>query len=263
MVYNNKAWYLANMRENETAKKLVDKALKLLPGIHTILDTKGFILYNLGQNEDALEIFTDVVGQNPSDAEYWYHKGLVQLKLKDISDALRCFDKSINLDKDFAEAYNAKAVALSKQKKYDESVNELKKAIEKKPELSQAHENLAKAVNHLDVSGQNFWDFWTASGFKIGVMIALSIFAFVLIADPFFYGSETVVIKEENGTKTVTTTLEPKIPDSHLIVLGIIVLIILSPEIKKAKIGPVEFELAPEPSRKVGTETPTPSGLNA
>jgi len=57
---------------------------------------------------------------------------------------------------------------------------------------------------------------------------------------------EVIEIKIENGTKTTIINQEKKIHESYLIAIGVVVFIILSPEIRKAKLGPVEFELARE-----------------
>jgi hypothetical protein len=63
------------------------------------------------------------------------------------------------------------------------------------------------------------------------------------------YQVSTTVDQVKDGSKSTTTTTsrEYKIPDSYLIVLGLILVILLAPEIKMAKVGPVEFDLSKEP----------------
>lgn len=173
----------------------------------------------------------------------------IKLKFKDYDDAVRCFDKALEINPTFAEVHNAKAVALSYKGDYDNAVKEVKKAIENKPKLAEAHENLAKLIFTRGKESQGFWDFWSASCPRRIVAILLGLFAIGLTIYPLYIGYETVQTVEEVGkaSKTITTTKEPRIPESYIIVLGLIVLMLLTPEIRKVKIGPVEIELSRHP----------------
>ena len=78
-------------------------------------------------------------------------------------------------------------------------------------------------------------------------MIALIMFflAFGLIMYPIIFG--IVTTKYEGGEKT--QTIEHGIQDGNIMAAGLIILIILMPEIRRAKVGSVELELSEEPLR--------------
>ncbi|MFZ0553853.1 MAG: hypothetical protein WBL67_18625 [Nitrososphaeraceae archaeon] len=84
------------------------------------------------------------------------------------------------------------------------------------------------------------------------VPIILGLFATSLIIYSLYTGYEITSTTDEitegkNATTTTVTSREHKIPDSYLIILGLILVILLAPEIRMAKVGPVEFELARDP----------------
>jgi tetratricopeptide (TPR) repeat protein len=148
----------------------------------------------------------------------------------------------------FAEAYNSKAIALSYKKDYDNAIKNVKKSLEIKPNLSAAHENLAKLVLSAGKSTESFWAFWTASWSKRVIAIIIGIFALgITIYYPLYFGSETVQNTEQigNQTKITTTSIKPaKIPEYYFIVVGLAILLLLVPELRKAKVGPLELDLA-------------------
>jgi FtsP/CotA-like multicopper oxidase with cupredoxin domain len=61
------------------------------------------------------------------------------------------------------------------------------------------------------------------------------------------YGAFIVHPKNPLPPATTTTTREHNISQTNIIALGIIVLILLIPEIKRAKIGSIELETSHEP----------------
>jgi hypothetical protein len=61
---------------------------------------------------------------------------------------------------------------------------------------------------------------------------------------------ETVEVTDNQSrivNATITRTQEYKIPETYIMAVGIIVLILLIPEIKKAKVGTIELETSHEP----------------
>ena len=208
-----------------------------------------YIIYE--KYTDALNLINTAIGLDAKDSIFWYHKGSIQLKLGKVDDAIRCFDQAIVLDSNFSEVHNAKAVALSLKSKFDESITELKQAIQLNPHLAEAHENLTKAVLFQKQETQNFIEFWSSSDSKKAIAIILGLLAISVIAYPLLFGYTSLVITDANGIISKTTTVESKIPETHIIILGLIVFILLFPEIRKAKIGPVEFEMSRDPGRRI------------
>lgn len=252
--WNNLAWVLAQNGKNEEALHWIEESLREKPEEIVYLDTKGYILYNMERYNAALSLFNKIIGKDPKDAEYWYHKGLVQLKRKKFADAVRCFDESIEIIPHQPETHNAKAMALSNLNKTDDAIQSFKQALRLDPKFVEAQENLTKAVSVAGGEHRDFWQFWSASPFRMGTAVLLSLFAITLTAYPIMYGYEVIEMHEVNDIITKTINLERKVPDSYLVMIGVIIFILMSPIIKTAKIGPMEFELGRTPSP---TSSPT------
>ena len=187
----------------------------------------------------------------------WYHIGRAQIQLKKYKQALISFDESLRLDVKFAAPHTAKAIVYHQLKMYDEAANEAKKALEINPDSTIADENLGKLalLTHTRRS-DSFWEFWQSSKYKkiiaitiaAAIIISISLYTFHI----YFGNDETTVIVTVNNTlsnsiisnTTKTIKDEPSdIPETFLIVIALMLFIILLPEIRKAKLGPVEIEL--------------------
>ena len=69
-------------------------------------------------------------------------------------------------------------------------------------------------------------------------------------------GSKTIVTTEETtsaNVKNESISIDAKIPETYLVVVALIVLIILFPQLKTLKAGPVEIEL--QTQEGVGVDT--------
>jgi len=229
------------LEKNEKALQLIEKALAEEPNNPVYIDTKCFILYNMEDYDEALKLINKTIGMDSSDAEYWYHKGIIQISREKYKDSLRCLNESIKFDPNRVEVLNAKAKALSKLNKPNEAVTALKKAIVIEPNYAEAHENLSKAFRAQGKGYQNFWEFWSTSNSRKFTAILLGIFAMALVVYPITYGFDVFDITKENELQPSTTV--NIIPESYIAIIGIIIFIIMSPMIRKAKFGPVEFEL--------------------
>jgi hypothetical protein len=145
--------------------------------------------------------------------------------------------------------YNAKAVTLSQNRENKKALDVVNKAIELDPALEEAHENLAK----LFLTSSNireFWRFWMTPKKRLAVQIIHGALAVRLVLYSFYIDSEITTITEEikdsQNSKTISTTKEHKIPDSYLIVLGLVIKILLVPEIRTVEVGPIEVDLSKE-----------------
>jgi len=151
----------------------------------------------------------------------------------------------------FAEAHNAKASALFNQGKSNEATKEIKRAIEIKPSLAEANENIAKLTSSGSQHFQNFWDFWKSSIFKkiVGITLVVlllstvSIITYHIIFQVILVTNPTIVTNSTNAMNSQKQAQLMDISEGYLVTLGIILFILLIPEIKKAKMGPMEFEL--------------------
>ena len=188
-----------------------------------------------------------------------------------------------------AEAHNNSAVALANLKKFEESKKELIQAIRTNSSLPEAHENLVRLTINEESQRQDFWEFWGASPRRRRIVTLLSILAASVvvfgIVSPYIEIDDNNVPNEGiiNSTKNTTTingsqkkvttletyiqnksnssadtSLEVRIPESYLVVVALIVLIILAPQLKSLKAGPVEVELQTRESVEIDSVlTPT------
>jgi hypothetical protein len=142
-------------------------------------------------------------------------------------------------------------VSLSQKKEQKKAIEEVKKAIELDPAFAEAHENLTKLILSSNTDTRQFWQFWMTSKKRLVVPIILGVLAAGLVLYSLYTGSEVMTTNEEikDGKRSITinTSREHKIPETYLIVLGLIAVILLAPEIKIAKVGPVELNVSKEP----------------
>jgi tetratricopeptide (TPR) repeat protein len=249
------------------AEELVDTSLKIneinqatMDKKQETMDKKGIILFHLQKYDEALLWFKNATVNNPENKISRYHMGNVYMQLKKYDEAIECFDDSLKDNLDFAEAHNAKASALFNKGNPKEATKEFKRAIEIKPSLAVANENIAKITSSDTPHFQNFWDFWKSSIYK--KIVGITLFALLLgttISITIHIISNIIPIANitniptnntsipANNTSTPTNTTEETqlmdISEGYLVTLGIILFILLILEIKKAKMGPMEFEL--------------------
>ena len=133
------------------------------------------------------------------------------------------------------QAYNAKAVALSQKEEHKKPIEEVKKAIEIDPAFAD-HLNLTKLIVYSSSETREFWHFWRTPKKRLAVPIILGALATGLVLYSVYTGSEVRTINEvtKDGKTSITTntSIERNIPETYLIVLGIIAVILLAPEIK-------------------------------
>jgi len=228
---NNKALLLSNNGENKAALRLIKEWSRKNLGNENTKDIEGLAYYNLNKLDRAFKCFDTVTTKNNSKTA-WYHKGNVKLKQNDPDAAIECYNQALRIDSMFAEAHNSKAIAYYRKKEHAKAIAEASRAIEIKPSLAAAEENYAKlSVPINQTSVQNFWEFWNSTLPKkiVGVLLGLALALIVSfsIFMPAFLPPTSMLSQ----------------PAILLPIIGIILLILLIPEIKKAKMGPLELEL--------------------
>ena len=253
---NNKAMLYVSRRKFVKAEEIIDKSLKIEKNNQDTMDKKGIILVHMQKYDTALSWFKKAIEKNPENKVSRYHMGHVYMQLKKYDEAFESFDDSLKDNLHFAEAHNGKALALFNKGNQKEASKEVKRAIEIKPSLAVANENIAKLTSSSSQNFQNFWDFWKSSKFK--KIVGITLFALllsttvsityhiisniILFSNSPFSSTNTINIPVNTTNSTKETQLID-ISEGYFITLGIILFILLIPEIKKAKIGPIEFEL--------------------
>jgi tetratricopeptide (TPR) repeat protein len=282
---NGKAWLFANTNRHYDAELYINEAIDLIPKLKhndiksKILDTKGFIFYKKGIEQKnnsyfkkAINLFDDAkkaidlldddddAKKNKEKLFPNLHIGMTYLELKNYDKAEEFFDKVLNINSRTAEALNGKAVVFNHKGKKDEAVEFVKKALQYKPSLTAAHDNLIRLNLSSSNEYQSFWNFWNLSLGRRIVAILLGIAAISVIIYPIYeyQGFSNIDRTEINGNNSttrnfsdltsITNKIQLQIDYSFLIIFGTIIFIILSPGLKKAKIGDiVELETSHQP----------------
>lgn len=217
-----------------------------------ILDTRATIYIKKEKYKQALEILEKAARMSSNDKFIAYHTGNVYSKMGKSVQALRYYEQAIEIDDNFAEAYNDKAAELSKLGRYPEAKRALEDAIRIKPGLVAAHENLIK-TSFQQHSYPTFWEYWRTSKTKKIAGCALFVLAFFLIIFPILafiipvmsdmfergHNFSTALASITGGSNT--STIESVIPMTFLVGTAILALILLSPVLRTAKVGPLEF----------------------
>jgi len=252
-------------------KRLLDLQKNLIDPLSLFIIS--YIFFNCKIVEKAKEYLSESITAGIGGRYENYLKGLIYLEEKkpNWNKALSCFEIAIGFDPNFADAHNGIAVVLAEKGKLPEALDAIRRTLAIDPTNVTAHENLIKLTVNIEKKNQtNFWDFWNSSGWKRGTAIFLSILAIGLV----FYGiflteiplpPVTTILMNETTTDGTLTSItitnstniskgQPstakilqELPNSYLILVGIIVVIILIPQIKSAKLGEIEIEmLTPE-----------------
>jgi tetratricopeptide (TPR) repeat protein len=236
---NNKAMLYVSKHQYIKADEIIEESLKIDRENLNTIDKKGIVLFHLQKYDDALACFKKAVEKNPDYKVSRYHMGNVYMKLKKYDEAIECFDESLKDNLNFAEAHNAKASALFNKGNQNEAAKEIKRAISIKPALAVANENIAKLTSSGRPHFQNFWDFWKSSIFKKIVGVTLFVLILSISISITVYITSNII----QGLNSTNVKQLIDISEGYLIILAIILFILLIPEIKKAKMGPMEFEL--------------------
>ena len=244
-----------------------------------MIDTKGFIYYHMGRYDKALEYYNKAIKMDDKNEIYFYHKGNCYLKMKKFSEAISSYSDSILIKQNFLEAWNNRAVAYYENDKKDLAISDLKRVLQIDYKYISAHHNLLK-INSNELSYRSFWHYWNDSTAKRIIAISLISLMFVTVMATIIYprlsptinsymSSEDITNRlssttqetnisttEENGSLTTITNVTHKgVPITEAlqielniaivggIVTAILVLILLSPIIKSAKIGTTSAEL--------------------
>ena len=233
------------------------------------MNTKGFIIFNKGMEQKNKQYFiksmkdfklAQLTAKNDQEKLLpLYHMGIVNLELKKFDIANKYFDEVLKINCRFAEAINGKAIIYNHKGESDKAIDAIRVALRYNPSLTAAHENLIKLTVNLGDGHKSFWNFWNTSWTKRIAAIVLGIAAFSIIMYPISQYSEDITTTKSygnnstngnyNGTTITTTSPQLKIDNSYLIVFGIIIFILLLPEIQRAKIGGIiELETKPATS---------------
>ena len=93
------------------AIRVMDEAVKNIPGNYSLLSGYGLILVQTAQHQRAADVLQEALSLFDFEPEVWDNLGIATMRNGDLLKALEYFDKAIALDKSFALAYANKGAA--------------------------------------------------------------------------------------------------------------------------------------------------------
>jgi tetratricopeptide (TPR) repeat protein len=245
---NNKAMSLANFDHTKEAMQEINQLMPTKEAF--ILDTKATILLKQGHDNEAKDILRMAEELSYQDKYVSYHLGNAYSKLGKSRLAIGYYRDAIDIDQAFAEAHNDLAAELAKSERYEEARKELKEALHSNPQLVTAHENLIKISLRHHIT-PTFWDFWTGTTSRKYAGSVIFIIAVFLITYPLMSSLISSLIPDTSDPNTNTQTSNMSSGDDEpntgqvislpLIGSAILIIILLAPTIKTAKVGGLEF----------------------
>lgn len=235
----------------------------------------GVLLKELGDEEKddrrkaklyemALQKFEKASQINSSYAIIYNNRGIVLRDLKRISEARESFEKGIIEDPNIADAYiNLGVLYAEELGDHDKATEEFENALRIDPGNPNAISNLLSAKSRKKSVEIDWWQ--GSETKKIGeniivlILIVLILTAVYSLLLPGLYGSkstiETNTIVGLFGNTTITTLKNNVIPfEQTTILIGIVILILFLPKIKKIKLAPTGVEFEKESPKEVESE---------
>lgn len=244
--------------QREQALEVIEKSIELRKDNAQSLFIYSYILYFLNKYDKSLEIINKSISQNSNDKDSWYLKGRLLIRTDEFDDAERCFSNAIKIDEKFSKAHNDKAYLSSRKNDDTNALNEIKKAVKYDAPSAIYQQNLTRLTILRETKVPvNFVDFWNATKSRkviVSLLVSAAIFIYTISNGYFAVDTEFDMGDINNTTKVDDGKLlfssKGNFPESSVILIGFIVLIILMPQIKSGKIGPVEFTLS-QPELKI------------
>jgi tetratricopeptide (TPR) repeat protein len=275
VVYDNLGKTLVKLKKYCEAYEKYKTAIDLNQYHAGAYNNLGVLLKELGDEEKdderksklyemALKKFERASQINPRYALIYNNRGIVLRDLKRISEARESFEKAIDENPNIADAYiNLGALYAEELDDHDKATEEFENALRIDPGNPNAISNLLLARSgekNVEI------DWWQGSRTKkiseniiVLVLIALILTAVYSLLLPGLYGSQSTI--ETNTTvglfgNTTSTTLKNNvIPfEQTTILIGIVILILFLPKIKKIKLAPTGVEFEKENPKEVESE---------
>jgi tetratricopeptide (TPR) repeat protein len=204
------------------------------------------------------------------DALPYYYKGNMSYEQKDYEAAIENYRQAIHINRELAEAHDSLGVAISKKADDENALKEASKeigtAIEIKPNLFPAHQHLIilqaamSSGKTFSGTGPRFIRFWSSSWKRALIAVALVTTAVGLAYFDMHFNDRAVSVQNTtssqlarllpnkdvlkiNNTVVNNVSEQSRTETYGLIIVGLILLILLLPDIQRARIGPVQLDI--------------------
>lgn len=139
----------AQMKDWETAVRLLTQALTIDQSIPAVYNNLGVAYKELGLFDEALKKYNKAIDLNPNYAEAFYNRGLVLHELKRLEEGLESYETAINLNSAYAEAYSNRGNIFKELKQFERALENYSKALAINSDYVEAHLNCGFTFQEL------------------------------------------------------------------------------------------------------------------
>ena len=160
--------------------KLIEKAVRLAPGVPMFVMNYALALKGVGRNRQALAALDEVLAKMPANAAAWINKGLVQMDLGLAEQSIASYDRALAIDPRIAAAWINRGNALRGLDRPTEAVESYDRALELAPN-AEAHCERGNALVELHRLGEALDSYTNAIHHNPGYLEAYSNRAIALL----------------------------------------------------------------------------------
>jgi predicted O-linked N-acetylglucosamine transferase (SPINDLY family) len=133
--------------------KLIEKAVRLAPGVPMFVMNYALALKGVGRNRQALRALDEVLAKMPANAAAWTNRGLVQIDLGLAEESIASYDRALAIDPRIAATWINRGNALRALDRPVEAVESYDRALELAPN-AEAHCERGNALVELRRLGE-------------------------------------------------------------------------------------------------------------
>ena len=160
--------------------KLIEKAVRLAPGVPMFVMNYALALKGVGRNRQALAALDEVLAKMPANAVAWINRGLVQIDLGLAKESIASYDRALAIDPRSATAWINRGNALRGLDRPTEAVESYDRALELAPN-AEAHCERGNALVELHRLGEALDSYTNAIHHNPGYLEAYSNRAIALL----------------------------------------------------------------------------------
>jgi len=146
--YGNLANSLVQLGRGDDAKRIVDRALSLLPGQAIANRALGDLGYQVAEYSKSEVYFRRALSIEPGDFHSHVGLGMTLRRLGRLDEALACYGQAIQHQPGHANIHLNRGNLLSEMGRLDESIESYREAIRLKPDYARAYQLLAGTRKH-------------------------------------------------------------------------------------------------------------------
>lgn len=133
----------------QSSRTLFERAVKICPQSHGMVQNLGQTLFKSGDVEAAIPYFRQAITLDPDNSNYLNNLGYALTLMGETAEAEKMLRRSLEISPEYALAHCNMGICLMQQGQMDEAESHFKRAIELDPELVAARRNMGHLLMSL------------------------------------------------------------------------------------------------------------------